>query len=226
MRPDCNANVCSYHRHFEDYSPDANKPNFYPPYISSGAETRPINISLKAYCDILAAFMDDTRGTSLQGFQAPSTQVAIFRQQSVFWSAISKEYLDACYAATLEFLRCAVAYVADRHTGEKLMHAFMEQSYVDIGTKLDAKLDELLWPYQKSHPSTQNPNYTSNVSAGKKKQGSESDDDGEEVEADSCVAASWTEAAEQLDLPDDLIFAAEALDITDAYYNVSSLSVP
>ena len=144
-------------RQFEDYSTEVNKPNFYPPYKPNGVSKEPSNIPLQAYCQILASFMDDTRGTSLQGFQASGTQTAIFRQQSVYWGTISKEYVEACYAAALDFLKCAVMHIGGRYTGEKLMRAFINRSFNDIGSRLEQKLNELLWPYQKSHLSTQNP---------------------------------------------------------------------
>ncbi|GAB7326472.1 hypothetical protein MBLNU13_g10472t1 [Cladosporium sp. NU13] len=213
-------------RKFEDYSPEVNGPNFYPPYKPNGVSKEPTNISLEAYCQTLASFMEDTRGTSLQGFQASSTQTAIFRQQSVHWGTISKEYVEACYAAALEFLKCAVMHVGGRHTGEKLMHAFIEKSFDGIGNRLEQRLNDLLWPYQKSHPSTQNPNYSSRVNPSKKtlhaqdNDGSEDDEDDEdEEEIDS--DASWAEIALKLNYQHDLVFAAEALDITDAYYDLA-----
>lgn len=168
--------------------------------------------------------MDDTRGTSLQGFQASGTQTAIFRQQSAHWGTISKEYVDACYAAALEFLKCAVMHVAGRHTGEKLMNAFIDRPFNEIGKKLVQRLNDLLWPYQKSHPSTQNPNYSSRVSPSKKTQRSQDiadskNDENNEQKLDADDA--WAEIAVKLKYRHDFVFAAEALDITDAYYDVS-----
>jgi hypothetical protein len=48
-----------------DISHDLNKPNFYPPYRSDTVEKISSNIPLKEYCQILATFIDETRGTSL-----------------------------------------------------------------------------------------------------------------------------------------------------------------
>ncbi|KAM0721528.1 hypothetical protein Q7P37_002453 [Cladosporium fusiforme] len=210
---------------FMDYSPEVNEPNFFPPYKPNGIGKEPSNISLEAYCQILASFMDDTRGTSLLGFQSSSTQTAIFRQQSVHWETISKEYVEACYVAALDFLKCAVMHVGGRHTGEKLMHAFIDRSFNEIGSRLEQRLNDLLWPYQKSHPSTQNPNYSWRVTPSKKTQRSQNSDDGEvdgddedgEEEFDS--DDSWADIAVKLNYQHELVFAAEALDITDAYYD-------
>lgn len=103
--------------------------------------------------------MDDTRGLNLQSFYAASVQIAIFRQHSIFWRKVFKECIDACYSATSEFLRSAAVYVAGHLTDGKLIHAFIEQSCVEIEGKLDSKLEELLWPYRRSHLSTQNPRW-------------------------------------------------------------------
>lgn len=167
--------------------------------------------------------MDDTRGTSLQGFQASGTQTAIFRQQSVYWGTISKEYVEACYAAALDFLKCAVMHIGGRYTGEKLMRAFINRSFNDIGSRLEQKLNELLWPYQKSHLSTQNPSYSLRVSPAKKMQRSQSVEDGEDDENDGeeLESDSWAEIALKFNYEHDLVFAAKAIDITDAYYDVS-----
>jgi hypothetical protein len=219
---DFSANICCHRRRFKDYSPELNEPKFYPPYKPNGACKQPSNISLEAYCRTLAAFIDDTRGTSLQGFQAPGTQTAIFRQQSVYWGLISKEYVEACYAAALDFLKCAVMHVAGRHTGEKLMHAFVDRSLGEIGNKLEEKLDELLWPYQNSHPSTQNPCYSSRVSIAREVQCSQIEsgsDDGEDH-----TNASWAEVALKQKYRHEIVSAARVLDFTDAYYDVSTSS--
>lgn len=134
---------------------------------------------------------------------------------------ISKEYVEACYAAALDFLKCAVMHVAGRHTGEKLMHAFISRSLGEIGSKLEEKLNELLWPYQNSHPSTQNPNYSSRVSLAKEVQCSQINKDSEDDEGENDTDASWAEIALKLNYRHELVSAARALDLTDAYYDVS-----
>ena len=216
-----NANIHCYCRQFKDYSPGLNKPNFYPPYKPTGVRKEPSNISLEEYCRTLAVFIDDTRGTSLQGFQAPGTQTAIFRQQSVYWGSISKEYVEDCFTAVSGFLKCAVMHIAGRHTGEKLMQAFVDRSLGELGSKLEEKLNELLWPYQNSHPSTQNPYYSAQVSLAKETQRSKIDIDSEDDEDKDDIDASWAEIASKLEYDHELVDAARALDLTDAYYNVS-----
>ena len=216
-----NANIYCYRRQVKDYSLERNKPKFYPPYKPTGVCKEPSNISLAEYCQLLAAFINDTRGTSLQGFQVPGTQTAIFRQQSVFWGLISKEYVEECYTAVSRFLKCAVMHIAGRHTGEKLMQAFIDQSLGELESKLEEKLNELLWPYQNSHPSTQNPYYSEQVSLAKETQRSKIDMDSEDDEDTNDDHASWAEIASKLELGHELVHAARALDLTDAYYHVS-----
>jgi hypothetical protein len=207
-------------RQLEDYSPDLNKPNFYPLCRSDTVKKISSKISLEEYCQILGKFIDETRGTSFQGFQASGTQTAIFRQQSV-----SKEYVEACYRTTMKFLKCAVKLVAGRYTGEKIMRTFLEPSFRQIESNLEAKLNELLWPYRNSDPSIQNPAYSSRIRPTQKvkssQDGQESRDSENEAHIDS---SSWMETARRLKYEHELIFAAEVLGTTDAYYEVSVLS--
>ena len=227
MRRYWRANTRFVLRHFESQSSDLKQPNFYHPFKMDGEEAQPKGISLEEYCRQLAAFMADNRGICLQGFHASGTQIAIFRQQSVFWQTIAKDYIDTCYAAALEFLQCAVVHVAGQYTGEKLMHTFIDQSFHEIGNKLDEKLEELLWPYLKSHPSTQDPRYNSSVSPGTRlKNGQSSTDSDDDEDEASIVFESWTERAQTLNWEHELVFAAEALDMTDAYYDVRFYLLP
>lgn len=204
--------------------PGLYKPNFYPPYKPNGTATGHSNISLEAYCGVLAAFIDGTRGTSLQGFQASGTVTAIFRQQSVRWGTLSKEYTESCYVAASDFVKCAVMHVAGRYTGEKLMLAFVNQSLTAIGSRLEQRLSDLLWPYQKSHPSTQHPSFSAQVNASERRQRSESTGDSTHSESDVAgvdADDSWATTALKLRLPHNLVYAADALDTADAYYDVS-----
>ena len=222
--PRLNANIGTHLRSFEDCSPELNGPNFHPPFKPSGAEKEPRNISFEAYCEVLASFIDDTRGTNLPGFQAPGTVLAIFRQQSVYWEFISNQYVEDCSFAVLDFLESAVMHVGGRHTGKKLMDGFIHQSLSEIGIKLEQKLTELLWPHQKSHLSTENPKYHSRVSASKKtlcSRNVEGSTDDRESE-DQNYVDSWSEIALKLDFQPRLLSAAEALDTTDAYYEVGN----
>jgi hypothetical protein len=208
----------------EDYEPDLHKPNFYPPYKPNGTVTGHSNISLEAYCRVLAAFIDGTRGTNLQGFQASGTVTAIFRQQSVHWGMLSREYIDSCYLAASEFVKCAVMHVAGRYIGEKLMLAFVYQSLTEIESKLERRLNDLLWPYQKSHPSTQHPSFSAHVNPSERTQRSESTGDGTHSESgDAGIDAddSWARTALKLNFPNNLVYAADALDTADTYYDVS-----
>jgi hypothetical protein len=125
----------------------------------------------------------------------------------------------------MEFLKCAVMHVAGRYTGEKIMRAFLDPSFRQIESNLEAKLNELLLPYRNSHPSTQNPAYSSRIRPTQKtnssQDGQESLDSEDEAHVDS---SSWMETARRLKYEHELIIAAEALDTTDAYYEVSVLS--
>ena len=86
---------------------------------------------------------------------------------------------------------------------------------------LEQKVDELLWPYRECHPITYNPEFPDSDS---------SEDDGdvdEEPQSDreyqtrnDKAYTTWREAAQ--DLCPGWIEAAEALQYTESYYNVST----
>jgi hypothetical protein len=220
-----NADMNCLRRELEDSVPELHKPNFYPPYKPNGAVAGHSNISLEAYCRVLATFIDDTRGTNLQGFQASGTVTAIFRQQSVHWGTLSREYIDSCYLAASKFVKCAVMHVAGKYTGDKLMLAFVYQSLTEIETRLGKRLNDLLWPYQKSHPSTQHPSFSAHVNPPDRTQRSESTGESTHssngdvgIDADD----SWASTALKLNFPNNLVYAADALDTADAYYDVST----
>lgn len=160
--------------------------------------------------------MDETRGKGLPRLLTSGTIQAIFRQQSIFWQPISLAYLDQCYAAAFEFVKAAVFYVAGRYTGEKLLEQFIHDSFDSKYTKLKDKLKELLWPYQKSHPVTYNPKYSARLNP---KSLSSSEGDLDES------STLWANVARELRFEDNLVFAAEALDKAEVYYEVRYATV-
>uniref|UniRef100_UPI0015E86CC0 hypothetical protein n=1 Tax=Brucella melitensis TaxID=29459 RepID=UPI0015E86CC0 len=92
-------------------------------------------------------------------------------------------------------------------------------------TKLEQRLNDLLWPYQKSHPSTQHPSFSAHVSPTDRTQRNESTGDSTHSESgDVEIAAndSWASTALKLNFPNNLVYAADALDTADAYYDVST----
>jgi hypothetical protein len=118
-------------------------------------------------------------------------------------------------------------HVAGRYTGEKLMKTFVSKSFREIGGRLEQRLNDLLWPYQKSHPSTQNPSFSARVSPAKRARCSESteDSDHKRIDEDGVQAYdSWVETALDLNFTHNLVSAADTLDTADAYYDVSIVS--
>lgn len=173
---------------------------FDPPYSSANGMQQ-LNVSLDHYCRKLATYMKSTRGKTPKGLLSQSTFQAIFRQQSAPWEKIVRDYVEQCRQSAYECLQLAVSHVAGRHTGEQLMQKYINPAFDNKATALDDKITELLRPYQKSHPITYNPMM---IDVGS------SNHEPEEREA-YAKAHSWTK---------DIFLAAQALDRTEAYYEV------
>ena len=162
--------------------------------------------------------MQRNRGKNLPGMLSTTTVQAVFRQQSVPWARIAANFGESCYEATEDFLREAIMHVAGRHTGEALMRecVYSNKGFYGNRRALEDKIHELLWPFTKSHPMTYNPKYSTRVAAKP-----------ESPSASATGAQRWGDIA--IDTPgftDDMISAADALDQTEAYYDVSAVGSP
>jgi len=204
-----------------DYSSDPALPTFFPPYKPKSRASVPRNIKFRDYCQHLSDFIKETRGKDLQSLVSSKTIRAIFRQQSLFWEDIARQHVESCYAATFEFLSAAVLFVAGRHAGEKVMRKFLNEPLERKQDALESKIKELLWPYQKSHPMMYNPEYLSRLSAPSFSASSDASSRRDE----ELFSERYAKAAEfDLQLPCDLVSAAEAMDKAEVYYEVSTWS--
>ncbi|KAK6411668.1 hypothetical protein LTR95_018060, partial [Oleoguttula sp. CCFEE 5521] len=140
----------------EDSGMPTAKPNFHPPYTPTTGPVQPCRITLASYCGALAEYMKRNRGTGLPQLLSSDVVAAVFRQQSVLWKSFAQLCADDCCRAVIHFIREAVIYVAGPHTGQKILRLF-DAYFGDLRARLDAKVDELIWPYVKGHLATQNP---------------------------------------------------------------------
>lgn len=163
----------------------------------------PQSITLEKYCRALAEWMKEQQGTHLQIYAA-SVVTPIFRQQSIFWGSITRDYVQECHRHALDFMEAAVMYVAGDHTGRKLMQIYIEPAFERKETTLSEKVSDLLWPYLRTHPITYNPmfNFKTTSENGEKYS--------ERIKAE----------AKDTDLEPHLIIAAQALDQAETYYEV------
>lgn len=191
--------------------------SFFPVDSASRAAQAPCNVTVEKYCTALAIYMRQTRGRNLPGIHSTKTIIAIFRQQSVSWERISRGYLHQSYTATRRFLELAAKHVAGQHTAARLMSMFIHPAFDKKNIVLNEKAQELLWPYQKTYPSTYNPAFES------------ASRDGSINRTAHCAEGnhwylttkSWTDVAQQSNLSEARVTAAKAIDHAEAYYNAS-----
>jgi hypothetical protein len=68
-----------------------------------------------------------------------------------------EEFAETCASGVSNFLRLAVLHEADEYTGRLLIREFVLPDNLTTGFgarrhMLEAKIVELLWPFQESHP--------------------------------------------------------------------------
>jgi hypothetical protein len=196
-------------------------PNFSSPYTTiksftlDGSTPSPSNISMKDYCNALGKYLEENRGKCLAGLPHPNAVKVVFRQLSVHWSKFVRDFISTCADGVEHFLRLAVFHAAHEHTAGLLMREFIYSNNSDFTflakrSLLEAKVAELLWPFQESHPAS----YGS-VSLYKQR-----DTEG--------APRSWESMAEANfppDSPSNMYDAAKVLGFAQDYYHVGGFQV-
>ena len=120
-------------------------------------------------------------------------------------------------------------HVAGPHTGKALMREYVHEKLGHRRKEVEETIDALLWPYRESHPMTYDPKYSAKVRM-RNKQNSDAASDvkfsvGSERTSDD-RPKSWVEYAmkKMVIVSEDQIDAADALDQTETYYDVSAYS--
>ncbi|KAK3636443.1 hypothetical protein LTR56_014230 [Elasticomyces elasticus] len=193
--------------------PEGTSPNFFPPYVISRVPSwQTYNVPLDQYCTTLSDYIGQMRGRYLPGTVSPKLITAIFRQQSAPWEYIARRYVESCYDHIARFLEQAVVHAAGKYTADKLMERYFYPALDKASDALDSKVNELLWPYQKSHPMTANPRYRPK----KDRASSPGDEQGL-----AHTTGSRVEQAQTAALPSSSVTAAEALDRAEMYYEIA-----
>jgi len=170
-------------------------------------------VPFEQYCEQLASWMRENRGKDLPNLLKRGTLQAIFRQQSIYWDPIARSHVHNCRTAALEFMRLAVDQVAGRYTGHKLMEAYVNPAFDVKYARLEEKIGELLWPYQRCHLITDNPRRFTRT------QPQVNDGAGVGVVGPSFPWSAY--AASHPQCTNEHRIAAEAMDRADVYYDVS-----
>ena len=181
-------------------------PSFTQPYASErAAMTQSRNITLVRYCEVLANHMQQRQGKNLR---VNPSEIApdIFRQQSVHWEHITRTHLEACHGLALQFMDMAVMHVAGRYTGDKLVMHYIESAFEKKYEALLKEMQNILWPFQKCHPITYSPRFVSRVWKGNQN-------------SNQHKISNFAKGKSELAL------AAEAIDLAEAYYDVSTTNL-
>ncbi|KAK5172239.1 uncharacterized protein LTR77_003877 [Saxophila tyrrhenica] len=187
-----------------DQSTEALELNFFAPY-TTGTGLRTEEVALDDYLAELATHIERTRGKDLRGLPSSRTARTIFRQLSVPWQSIAEEYLGQCLDATSAFLTLAIQHVAGDHTGPAFVSAYLYPEDNSVGLEarrklLESKLQELIWPFNHSHPMTANRSLGNRKSKG-----------------------YWHSIAEKFrsNFTEEMVQAALELDYAQDYYRIS-----
>jgi hypothetical protein len=195
--------------------------NFSSPYTTirsftlDGSTPSPRKISVKDYCTALGKYLEENRGKSLAGLPHPSAVKVVFRQLSVYWSKFVRDFISTCADGVEHFLRLAVFHAAHEHTAGLLMREFIYSNnsnftFLAKRSLLEAKVTELLWPFQESHP----------ASYGSAPLYKQWDTEG--------APRSWESMAEAnfpSDSPSSMYDAAKVLGLAQDYYHVGGFRV-
>ena len=193
-------------------------PNFFAPYttissIDADGNPRALNVLLEKYCSALASYMQRSRGTGLPGILSTKTVRTVFRQLSLPWAKFAEGFGEECFNTTYTFLELAIMHVAGPHTGDALLRAYVYpradgEGFDSRRTFLEAKINELLWPYNKSHPMTYHSSYNTKVNSDSQSQF-------------KARKLKWVDLARSDNrFSVDMVHAADALDKTEDYYDV------
>lgn len=178
-------------------------------------QVKPYQVPFEQYCTQLASWMRENRGKDLPNLLKRGTLQAIFRQQSVYWDQLARAHVHSCRTAALEFMRLAVTHVAGRHTGKKLMQTYVNPAFDAKYKRLEEKVAELLWPYQKCHLITDNPRWFARTQS--------QSVDGTDAEVAKPQLLPWSAHVASLrQCSKEHRVAAEAMDRADVYYDVRS----
>lgn len=101
-----------------------------------------------------------SRGRELPGMLNPLIVGDLFHEQARPWEELARKHLRDICNAVRSFSELAVTYLTDEITSEAILLELVDP-LIDEKTKLlDPKLDEILAPHQRGHPTTYNHYFT------------------------------------------------------------------
>ncbi|KAI1845364.1 hypothetical protein JX266_008459 [Neoarthrinium moseri] len=101
-----------------------------------------------------------SQGRELPGLFDPMIVAELFRDQASRWEELARSHVHAAWKACHDFLKHAVAHVADAGTSTAIMQKIVQPTMDSLLATLDSKTLEILRPHQTIHPITCNHYYT------------------------------------------------------------------
>ncbi|KAL9128773.1 MAG: hypothetical protein Q9217_002622 [Psora testacea] len=120
-------------------------------------------ISRAEYIEEIKELLYITRGRELPGMFNPLMVGDLFREQSKPWERLARQHLQNVWQAARSFLDLLISNLADEPTSEALLDQVIDPLMDQKLTEMNQKLEEILKPYQSSHPITYNHYFTETI---------------------------------------------------------------
>lgn len=160
-------------------------------------------------CDIIERRMNIMKGCCLPGLPPDGIHQFIFREQSKQWRDCSNIFVDSCTEVVLQLLKAALLEVVGEHTSGILQDMLVLPEYDRRKKAVKSRVDELLWPYECSHPDTYRKGFVSSCLGQPK------------IETDTSTRQTWRAHAKKEGWSPSRVEAAKALDWAETYYDAS-----
>ncbi|KAI0123379.1 P-loop containing nucleoside triphosphate hydrolase protein [Xylariales sp. AK1849] len=139
-----------HHRHTTDFK-------------EASAMKHCIYVTRDEFIDHIQNKIRRSRGRELPGLFDPMIVADLFRDQASPWEDLARSHVYATWKACRNFLKHAVAHVADVGTSTAIMQKIVHPTMDGILETLKLKTEEVLRPHQMIHPITYNHYFTGTI---------------------------------------------------------------
>lgn len=133
------------------------------PSRSTEPRIYPEIISRTRFLGEISDALNRARGRELPGMYNPLIVGDLFFEQADPWEKLAERHLRKVWNATRAFLEMVVSHLTDETTAEVILDEVVAPEMESRWTDLEAKLQELITPYQKEHPITYNHYFTETI---------------------------------------------------------------
>ncbi|KAH8742896.1 dynamin family protein [Diaporthe sp. PMI_573] len=125
--------------------------------------TQPEVVSRSRFLGDISDALKRARGRELPGMYNPLIVGDLFFEQAEPWEKLTERHLRKVLDITRAFLDMAVSHLTDDVTAGAILDDVVGPEMDKRWTELEAKLQELITPYQKGHPITYNHYFTETI---------------------------------------------------------------